>query len=936
MSMQIAWTRLLSLLLGSSVYAFSIILTTFLLGLALGSLVFSRLAGRVRNAVFWLGSCQAMVGLLALGGVFAYNVLFYIFLTLFNAYSLKESVGHLFLAEFLLAGIVIFLPTFFMGACFPLGVRAWVPGLSKLGKRIGEIYSVNTVGAIAGSFLGGFVLLPGVGLQKTVELAIILYLVTAFGLLLSVRPTRPKLRLAGLALTLGAVPVVLFASPEADPHILSSGVYKYADYYKDARSYGEFRRLTSERVRRIVYYREGITTNVTVIHYPKQFSISVNGKVDGSSVGDMPTQVLTGHIPMLFAEAPEKIMVIGYGTGVTLGSLALWEGVSIDCVELEGAVVEAGRFFRHVNQDTEALVESGKVRIVRNDGRNLLMASPTRYDVVVSEPSNPWISGSSKLFTREFFRLVHARLNPGSVFGQWVQLYGMDPGNVRSLIRTFRDVFGRVVIFQPSPCADLLLVGRREGPLEVPRERLEAVFRNAALRADLARVGVDGPASFASHFLADDDQARRFVEGEGELPPLNTDDNSFIEFSAPKTIHISGRGRSIQEILEKGYRGPTTVFRGYEGAEKAVFLARAGLKMMELRRPLARELLDLSFDVEPTADGYALRAELWKGISVNATRTALDKGLDLDPEHRTCLLRRAQIALEDEEIHASFRFLRTALMRFPDDMEIRFRLGLVARRFGRQLGGVIESLAEPAGLPLLASPRWNFVLLEASITARALEHLQAVRDSDKPLREFDRLLFHLGEARLDAGDASRAREALENQLLWAPADLEARERLAEACRKSGRIAEAKRARGPDNHPDEAKAYWKVARGLFGFGALGEGVEKTFRALDRGPLERDLLYDAGFTLDTLGFREEAAEAWRRGVRYFPGDRAMVSRFAFLVSVLAEGAAGAEDSARLLREAASALRGLAEREKDPLYRNEFRSRARTCEEEASNKY
>ena len=945
MSLQIAWTRLLDLLLGSSVYAFSIILTTFLAGLAAGSFVSSRIAARVRAPAVWLCAAQAAVGVTALAGVFLFNSLFYMFLRIFlnprslflglasaKDLQLEESVGSLFFANFVLAAVIIFLPTFFMGAAFPMGVRAYAGELGRLGRRVGEIYSVNTLGAIVGSFLGGFVLLPLLGLQVTVEVGVLLYAASAAALALGLRRLPPAFRAAPAVLAVAMAVTAFGFAPKADPHVLSSGIYKYASYYKDVNSYAAFRAQTSPLRRRVVFFREGITTTVTVIRFNRQVSMCVNGKVDGSSVGDMTTEVLSGHLPMLFVENPSRALVVGYGTGVTVGAVAQHPGLAVDIVELEGGVIEGGKFFRHVNHDTEALVRAGKVRILKDDGRNFLLASRDTYDLIVSEPSNPWISGASKLFTLDFFRIAAKRLSANGVFAQWVQLYGMDERNVRSLLRTFREAFGSIVIFQPSPCADLLLIGRKGGDLAVPPGRLEEVFRVPGAAADLALINIRSPGALAAYFLADDDQARRFVEGTGDLPPMNTDDNAFIEFNAPRTIHFRGRSSKIQEALEAGYRGPLAVFRGYEGRKAASLLAAAAGKAETFRPGLARILCDLSLEAAETSDGRAALASILLGSDRGRAREELARGLALDARHKGCLMQAATMAVEDGDFVYSARLYARACAADPSDKVALYLLGksLVLRAQAMEDIGLPREAPffapGPVALPILAQA------VRATLFLAGRDRLEKVRDSNVPTRDVPDTLYYLGMAQAALGDFRGAAGTLRAFLLWNPTDRQARRDLARLLRRLDREEEAKEAEGPLRDPGEGKeCYDRAARSL-GTGSAMEGTEAALKAVDRAPLDAAIAFNAGVLLRNHGRLREAGEAWRRGLRFHPGESDIGPAFASLAELLAERETDPAAASRWLEEAAAVNADVAAREKDPTQRNEHEARARDLSEQA----
>src|SRR5262249_29487777 len=184
--------------------------------------------------------------------------------------------------------------------------------------------------------------------------------------------------------------------------------------------------------------------------------LKVNGKADASSGIDMRTQVLLGQIPLLFHPRPESVLVVGLASGVSVGSVATHPVAKIRVLEIEPAMVGACRAFADFNHH---VLDDPRVRIVFNDARNDILLRRETYDVVVSEPSNPWMTVASNLFTKEFFRDAHARLAPGGIFCQWFQVYSLAPTDLRSLIATFRSVFPNVVAFGVGDASDLIVLG---------------------------------------------------------------------------------------------------------------------------------------------------------------------------------------------------------------------------------------------------------------------------------------------------------------------------------------------------------------------------------------------------------------------------------------------------------------------------------------------
>lgn len=256
-------------------------------------------------------------------------------------------------------------------------------------------------------------------------------------------------------------------------------------------------------------------------------------------MGDMPTQVLLGQIPMLLSRNQEDVLVVGLGSGVTVGSVGRHPVRNITVAELEPAVVEASRHFSHVNYD---ILEDPRVRVMTYDARNYLLVTPDKYDVIISEPSNPWMAGVSNLFTREFFLLGSRRLKAGGVFCQWLQLYKISPDNLRSILGTFHQVFPHLLIFQVENY-DLLILGSFD-PLYINMEALQERISRTKVREDLNRIDIRSPEPLLVHFVLGTEEAPEFIQNA----PFNTDDNALLEFSAPKTLYQDTSEENFEEL----------------------------------------------------------------------------------------------------------------------------------------------------------------------------------------------------------------------------------------------------------------------------------------------------------------------------------------------------------------------------------------------------
>lgn len=250
---------------------------------------------------------------------------------------------------------------------------------------------------------------------------------------------------------------------------------------------------------------------------PDITALRVNGKADASnSVTDIPTQIMLGHLPLLLHPDPRAVLVIGLGSGISAGSVARHPIERLDVVEIEPAVVEASRFFA---QDNGNVLGDRRVRLTIADGRNFLLTTRERYDVIASEPSNPWLSGVASLFSREFFQFARQRLRPGGFMLQWVHAYALLPEDLQMIVKTFRTVFPATSVWKVAT-GDFLLLGQT-APAPFDLNLLKARYEaNPALRGDLAKIGISRWAGVLGYFVLDEKDVVRYSDGA----LLNTDD----------------------------------------------------------------------------------------------------------------------------------------------------------------------------------------------------------------------------------------------------------------------------------------------------------------------------------------------------------------------------------------------------------------------------
>jgi spermidine synthase len=520
---EIAWTRALALVIGSSTYAFSAMLVAFLVGIAGGAAAYSYLWGTRRAGPATFAALQAGIGLTVVLVVLVFERLPEIFL---QALMRSQSPGFVQVVQAVVSGLALLGPALLIGATFPCAMAVCASTAARAASDTGRLYAGNTLGAIVGTVLTGFVLVPTIGVHASIKTGIVANLAVA-AVLLAVPFRAVSVRRWGIAVAALAAAALVPLLPRWNLEVMSSGVAIYAmEYIPDAMG-GTVAPWRAQR--EIIYYRDGPSATVAVTKTGERISLMVNGKVDASSdLADMPTQFMLGHLPLLLHPDPRDVLVIGLGSGITTGSVSRHPVRRLDIVEIEPAVVEASGFFTRENGD---VLRDPRTRLVVADGRNFLLTTPSRYDVITSAPSNPWIGGVASLFSREFFGLARQRLRPGGLMVQWIQGYGLAPDDLAMVLATFHSVFPATTVWQVAQ-GDYLLVGRAErAPVDVPSLKARwATVRG--IRDDLGKIGiVDWPGVLGVFLLGEDDVTRLSAGRK-----LNTDDWLGLEFSAPRGL----------------------------------------------------------------------------------------------------------------------------------------------------------------------------------------------------------------------------------------------------------------------------------------------------------------------------------------------------------------------------------------------------------------
>lgn len=527
--MELVWYRMLGPLLGGSTFSFGLILAVALLGIGLGGGAYALFGlRRAASLQFFALTCAAEAFFIALP--YALGDRIAMAAMLLRPLGTIGFFGHV-IAWTSLCVVVIFPAAFVSGLQFPLLIALLGKGRKSVGAQTGAAYAWNTTGALLGSIAGGFGFMPmfsapGVWRIVTILLAALALAATIFALKERRDWTRTSIAFVTIAL---AVLMLNATGPTAFWRHSEIGVGRLSQYQS---SPNEMHDVVNGVRRRVAWEVDGIESSVALAS-ADSFAFIVNGRSDGNAKHDAGTQIMSGLIGAALHPHPTKAMVIGLGTGSTAGWLAaVPEMEKVDVVELEPVVVRVAKDCTPVNHDA---LNNPKLHLSFGDARELLLTTRQKYDIVVSEPSNPYRAGVAGLFTREYYRSIDRCLKPGGLFFQWVQAYEIDDRTMEIFYRTLGSVFANIESWQ-TESGDLLLMASHE-PVAYDVEKLRARLREEPFKtALLSAWRADGFEDFLAHYVGNQAVAetlQHFNQG-----PLNTDDRTIIEFAFARSVNL--------------------------------------------------------------------------------------------------------------------------------------------------------------------------------------------------------------------------------------------------------------------------------------------------------------------------------------------------------------------------------------------------------------
>lgn len=675
---EIGWTRILAVSLGSSVYAFSIMLATFLLGIALGSMLFSFYSKKFPVTLPVFAGLEILTAIFVFAGLNQFDNLSYQFVQFYEWAHGRQLL--LDLGRFLLCAWVMLPPTLCIGALFACFIHIY-QHFGRLGSDVGKAYFANTIGTIGGSVLTGFWLIPALGIQKTLLAGAWLnVLIGAAAFLIAFRHFSLRVFVSAVLLVLAAS-LSSWAVEPWNKTVLSSDTAVNPSRVKGL-SREQF--LSSMRERELVFYKEGSSATVSVTRLRDDLSLAVNGKTDAST-NDAFTQFLLGHLPLFVHPDARKVMVIGVGSASTLAAVASHPVDEIHAVELEEAVVEAAKLFYSLNRN---VLEDPRVRLFHNDGRNILLLRPERYDVIISEPSNPWMAGVANLFSYEHYQTTKKRLKPGGVACQWLHAYSMSTQDLQMIIKTFARVFPNTSLWT-SYYPDLMLVGS-ESPLKFDFEKVKEVYARPHVAEDLAPHGIDSPESFFANYWLGTKEIWRLSQGG----KTNTDNYPILEFSAPRHLYSKTLVSNFKFLNRYRTRELPEIVRLEPPADQngLFYLELAQAYMAKRFMKEAQQALARAAAAQPGMEGQAIAAAelLMANNKWAEARLSLEKSASLRPQDGWVQFLLGKIAKEQKDLNRAYLHLHKAVLLEPENAEyLRSYFGVVCLRGDVAEAGVV-------------------------------------------------------------------------------------------------------------------------------------------------------------------------------------------------------------------------------------------------------
>jgi len=554
MGLELLASRCLSLIFGASLQAFAVVLIAFILGIGLGSVAVAQRKGRV--SAFESITIVAVLIAAVWVGLIVLNIERLVELYRYARSGLsRTAMGYRYyeVMATVFSMLVLGLPAAALGGVLPLWLRT-LSQTPRLGHRVGRLLTWNTLGAVCGVLLTGFVVMPTLGIRGS--FAALALALCAGAIFISWRTTRQRMTFAAGIVGFFLIIVTLIGN-EGWRLVLTSGIFRVAENEPTSGTIRELRRFD-----RLLFYEDAADATVSVDENGpqgnRQLMLRINGKTDASSHADLSTQYLLAHLPLMIRPNSKDVFVFGMGSGITAGAVLTYPIERLTVAENCEPVLKAAKFFEPWNN---GVLTNERTHIHREDARTVLKLDRSNYDVIIAEPSNPWTVGVGSVFTYEFYKLAASRLKPGGIIAQWFHVYEMQDDLVELVLRTFGQVFNHMEVWDAQG-GDLILLGSN-GSWKSDVDLLERALKCDGPRQQLAQIGLTSPASILARQFASQRTAFA-VSGPG---PIQTDDAPILEYQAPKAAFFARRSQFLNRFDERTWQA------GLAPGEKNLLLA---------------------------------------------------------------------------------------------------------------------------------------------------------------------------------------------------------------------------------------------------------------------------------------------------------------------------------------------------------------------------
>ena len=784
---EVLWTRIMVFFLGSTTYAFATMLAAFLFGIALGSIVFARWVDRIKQPVAVFGIVQLGIGLFAL-------ILMPAFEELFGLTSTFQSTfgGSRFWA-FFSCFLVMCLPTFLMGASFPLVTKIYTGSERQLGRSIGNVYAVNTVGSILGAFCAGFILIPLLGIRPSIVLTVALN--TGIGCLLVLKSGQRTETVTSLlqGISIG-VPIlnaglaVILLLTLNQPLFLKSAIFK-----------------TQRPGDTLVDYNEEVDATVTTLKDDEavyRLYVDTNQAADASR-WDSPSHRVIAHLPLLLHPRPKRALVVGFGMGLTSYSITQ-HGVKVDAIELSKGVISAAqKHFTHVNGN---VFESPLFNYKINDGRNHILMTRTKYDMISTGIIHPLVSaGSSNIYTADFYRLCRRILSEDGIMCQWVPLHRLPEEHYKMIVRTFIEVFPHTTLWYKYTPDFVILIGTPE-PLRINYKNFISRAKIASISEGLAADDLDGM-SLLDSFMMGPETVRKYV-GTG---PVHTDNRPRLEFfrgadlAGTTTQNVKGMAEHRERVLPylTNYGSTLAEMKGVREKLNTYFRATQKLIAGQIAYASAQyqnaaALMTEAVELNPVDDTIRYNFGVVSGLiregeqeELRQIEQQVQQAMAQNPDDIQGHLHLATLYEMQGELGKATNELEKFLRQDPNRSEIYFMLGPMYERQERyrealrtyerlerqepdlpapifaamaQLYLQLENLSEAEKYGkkgITADPNsWRSYLILGNVYAAMNQPQKQIEYYDKSLEALDKII----QVSADPVDLQRAKEQIQNEI----------------------------------------------------------------------------------------------------------------------------------------------------------------------------